>query len=201
MKQRIVLWAGFLIKEEFLMDKMAAVALRIKDLREFLGMEPTEVASKSGVSLADYLAYETGGRDFSFSHLFNIAAVLGVDITDLLTGESPRLHGYALTRSGEGLAFDRRAQYQYRHLAANFRGKKAEPFIVTVLQDAPDTVKQAHAHDGQELNYVLEGFLRVELGGQSLLLAPGDSLYYDSNLPHAMYAVEGDCRFIAVVVK
>ena len=29
----------------------------------------------------------------------------------------------------------------------------------------------------------------------------GDSLYYDSSLPHEMYAVEGDCRFIAVVIK
>lgn len=183
------------------MDRMAAVALRMRDLREFLGLEPMEVAERAGMPAADYLAYEAGERDFSFSHLFNIAAVLGVDITDLLTGESPRLHGYALTRSGEGLAFDRRAQYHYRHLAFNFRNKKAEPFIVTVAQDEPDAVKQAHAHEGQELNYVLEGFLRMELGGQALVLAPGDSLYYDSSLPHAMYAVEGDCRFIAVVIK
>jgi quercetin dioxygenase-like cupin family protein len=183
------------------MEQMKDVALRMRGLREFLGLEPPEAAERAGVPLADYLAYETGERDFSFSHLFNIAAVLGVDITDLLTGESPRLHGYALTRSGEGLAFDRRAQYQYRHLAYNFRGKKAEPFIVTVLQDAPGTVKQAHAHEGQELNYVLEGYLRIELGGQTLVLAPGDSLYYDSSLPHAMYAVDGDCRFVAVVIK
>ena len=183
------------------MEQMTAVALRMKDLREMLGLEPAEVAGQAGVPLTDYLAYETGGRDFSFSHLYNIATVLGVDITDLLTGESPRLHGYALTRSGEGLAFDRRAQYHYRHLAHNFREKKAEPFIVTVLRDEPGALKQAHAHEGQEFNYVLEGCLRVELGGQALVLAPGDSLYYDSSLPHAMYAVDGDCRFIAVVVK
>ena len=183
------------------MEQVMAVALRMRDLREFLGLEPAGVAERAGVPLADYLAYEAGERDFSFSHLFNIAAVLGVDITDLLTGESPRLHGYALTRSGEGLAFDRRAQYQYRHLAYNFRDKKAEPFIVTVLQDAPGALKQAHAHEGQEFNYVLEGYLRIELGGQTLALAPGDSLYYDAGLPHAMYAVDGDCRFVAVVVK
>ena len=30
---------------------------------------------------------------------------------------------------------------------------------------------------------------------------PGDSIYYDSSIPHAMYAVETDCRFIAVVIK
>ncbi len=183
------------------MEQIAMIAMRMRDLREILSLSPEEVAEKSGVPLADYVAYEAGERDFSFSHLFNIAGALGVDISDLLTGESPRLRGYVLTRAGKGLAFDRREQYHYQHLAYNFRDKKSEPFIVTVLQDAPGTVKQAHAHEGQEFDYVLEGILRVELGGQALVLAPGDSLYYDSSLPHAMYAVEGDCKFIAVVLK
>ena len=48
---------------------------------------------------------------------------------------------------------------------------------------------------------MLDGYLRIILGGNELLLAPGDSVYYDSSLPHVMYAPEGDCRFIAVVVK
>ena len=46
---------------------------------------------------------------------------------------------------------------------------------------------------------MLEGTLKIVLGGQELYLKPGDSMYYDSSLPHAMYAPEGDCRFIAVV--
>jgi transcriptional regulator with XRE-family HTH domain len=183
------------------MEQIALIAMRMRDLREVEGLAPETVAEKAGIPIADYLAYEAGKRDFSFSHLFNIAEALGVDISDLLTGESPRLRGYVLTRKGRGLAFERRAQYRYQHLAYNFRDKKSEPFLVTVLQDAPDAAKQAHSHEGQELDYVLEGSLRIELGGQSLYLGPGDSLYYDSALPHAMYAVEGDCRFIAVVIK
>lgn len=124
-----------------------------------------------------------------------------MDISDLLTGESPKLHGYVLTRRGQGLKFNRRQQYEYHHLAYNFRDKLAEPFIVTVREDAPGTQKQAHSHEGQEFDYVLEGTLKIVLGGNELYLQPGDSLYYDSSLPHVMYAVEGDCRFIAVVIK
>ena len=183
------------------MDQIQWIALRMKDLRDIQGLTPEAVAARAGMSAEDYLAYETGTRDFSFSHLFNIAEVLGVDISDLLTGESPRLKGYVLTRRDQGLSFDRRSQYHYQHLAYNFRDKKSEPFLVTVLQDAPGTLKQAHAHDGQEFDYVLEGYMRVMLGGSELFLAPGDSLYYDSALPHAMYAVDGDCKFIAVVIK
>ena len=183
------------------MNQIQLIALRICDLREITGLTQEQVAEKSGVPLDDYKAYETGDKDFSFSHLFNIAETLGVDISDLLTGESPRLKGYVLTRNGKGLAFDRRKQYHYQHLAYNFAHKLAEPFIVTVEQDAPGTVKQAHSHDGQEFDYVLEGILKINLGGNDLILQPGDSVYYDSSLPHCMYAMEGDCRFIAVVVK
>ena len=99
------------------------------------------------------------------------------------------------------MKFNRREQYVYHHLAYNFRDKLAEPFIVTVAQDAEGAEKQAHSHEGQEFDYVLEGTLRIVLGGNDLYLKAGDSIYYDSSLPHAMYALEGDCRFIAVVVK
>ncbi|MEG2702741.1 MAG: cupin domain-containing protein, partial [Clostridia bacterium] len=70
-----------------------------------------------------------------------------------------------------------------------------------VRQDEPDAVKQAHSHEGQEFDYVLAGTLKIVLGGNELYLQEGDSVYYDSGLAHAMYAVEGDCRFIAVVIK
>jgi len=182
-------------------EQLWLIAARIKDLRDIAGLSAREVAEKTDIDLAEYEAYETGSRDFSFSHLFNIAEALGVDISDLLTGESPKLHGYVLTRAGQGLQFKRRQQYEYHHLAYNFRDKLSEPFIVTVRQDEPGAAKQAHSHEGQEFDYVLEGTLKMDLAGNELYLKPGDSVYYDSSLPHAMYALEGDCRFIAVVVK
>ena len=182
-------------------EQLRLIALRIRDLRDISGLTTQEMAEKTGIDLAEYEAYETGTRDFSFSHLFNIAEALGVDISDLLTGESPKLHGYVLTRNGQGLRFNRREQYVYHHLAYNFRNKLAEPFIVTVSEDDAEAVKQAHSHEGQEFDYVLEGTLKIVLGGNELYLQKGDSLYYDSSLPHVMYAIEGDCRFIAVVVK
>lgn len=182
-------------------EQIKQIALRIRDLRDIQGLTTAEMAQKTGIDQQEYEAYETGTSDFSFSHLFNIAEALEVDISDLLTGESPKLHGYVLTRKGQGLKFNRRSQYVYHHLAYNFRDKLAEPFIVTVEEDKPGTVKQAHSHEGQEFDYVLEGTLKIILGGNELYLREGDSLYYDSALPHVMYAVEGDCRFIAVVIK
>ena len=183
-------------------DKIQLIAMRMRDLREISGMSAEEVAEKSGVNADVYKEYESGSRDFSFSHLFNIAETLGVDISDLLTGESPRLRGYELTRKGKGLEFHRREAYHYEHLAYNFRDKKSEPFIVTVACDGDNLYgKDTHSHEGQEFDYVLEGTLKIDLGGNEVFLFPGDSIYYDSSIPHAMYAVETDCRFIAVVIK
>ena len=183
-------------------DQIKVVAQRIRELREISEMTPEQVADKAKVPLEDYVAYESGVRDFSFSHLYNIADTLHVDISDLLTGESPRLQGYILTRAGKGLAFERRKAYQYEHLAYNFKAKKAEPFIVTVQQDADPTAKKtAHSHEGQEFDYVLEGHMKIVLNENEVYLGPGDSLYYDSSIPHAMYALDGDARFIAVVIK
>lgn len=178
-----------------------AIAVRICDLREISGLTQQQVAEASGVPLGDYAEYEKGVRDFSFSHLFNIANALGVDISDLLTGESPKLRGYVLTRSGEGLAFERRKAYHYQHLAYNFRDKKAEPFLVSVEYDGQTSGKTAHSHEGQEFDYLLEGRMLIELGGNRMTLEPGDSVYYDSSLPHAMYALDADAKFIAVVIK
>lgn len=182
-------------------EQIQVIALRIRDLRDIAGLSAEEVSKRSGVPLAEYLAYESGERDFSFSHLFNIAGTLGVDISDLLTGESPKLSGYILTRAGKGLAFERRKAYHYQHLAYNFRDKKAEPFLVTVEDDGKQSGKVAHSHEGQEFDYVLDGHMKIVLEHNEVFLGPGDSLYYDSSLAHAMYAIDGDCRFIAVVIK
>jgi len=61
------------------MNQIQMIAMRIRDLRDILGLTQEETALKSQVPLEDYIAYEKGEKDFSFSNLFNIAETLGVD--------------------------------------------------------------------------------------------------------------------------
>ena len=166
------------------------------------GLHPAGGRRALGVPLEDYVAYEAGERDFSFSHLFNIASTLGVDISDLLTGESPKLKGYILTRAGKGLAFDRRKAYHYEHLAYNFRDKKAEPFIVTVEYDPTGAPRPRHDHEGQEFDYVLTGHMKIVLAGNEVYLGPGRlHLLRFVHPPRHVCPLRRDCRFIAVVIK
>ncbi|MBQ8004433.1 MAG: AMP-binding protein, partial [Oscillospiraceae bacterium] len=58
------------------------------------------------------------------------------------------------------------------------------------------------SHDGQECDIVVEGELMVQIGEHRETLGPGDSIYFDSNTPHGMIAVNGrDCIFYAIVLN
>ncbi|HML46754.1 MAG TPA: cupin domain-containing protein [Clostridia bacterium] len=48
---------------------------------------------------------------------------------------------------------------------------------------------------------MLEGTLRVRIDDRELYLHPGDSVYFDSNHPHALQAAEGNAvKMLAIVI-
>lgn len=183
---------------------IAEVAGRIRALREDLDLTMQEMAEATGTTVAEYEAMEGGGQDLSFTFLFRCAEKLGVDMIELLTGENPHLSGYSVVRGGEGLSIKRRAGFEYRHLAPNFKHKLCEPFFVTApfQPEAQDAPIQLSRHAGQEIDYVLSGRLRFAYENHTEELAAGDTVYYDSGRGHGMIAVGGEpCTFLAIVLK
>jgi transcriptional regulator with XRE-family HTH domain len=184
--------------------RIAEIASRIRSLREDAGLTLQEMAEATGLTVADYTAVEAAEADPTFTVLYRCAEKFGVDIVDLLTGQSPHLSGYSVVRAGSGLSMKRRAGFEYRHLAPTFRDKTAEPFLVTAPfsadeQDAPIALSR---HAGQEFDYVVSGQLRFAYEGHVEELAPGDALYYDSGRGHGMIATGGEpCTFLAIVLK
>lgn len=180
------------------------IAARIKDLREVLEIPAAEMAEVTGLSAEEYLRYETGQTDFSFTFLFKVSRRFGVDITDLLTGESTRLSSYSIVRSAKGLPIARREGFAYQNMAYLFKDKISEPFIVTAPYAAENetAVIPVATHHGQEFDYVLEGKLRFWINGKEEMLGEGDLIYYDSSREHGMLAVGGKpCKFLAVVMS
>jgi len=183
-----------------LTEQLKAMGQRLSMLRESTGFTPEQMAEQLEVSLDDYLLYESGEKDFSFSFLYNVAGILGVDVLDIISGESPKLSTVSVVRAGGGYSINRRKAYDYKHLAFTFRNKKAEPFMVTVEPNT--TVPERHSHEGQEFNYMIAGSMEFYIGGMMYILGEGDSVYFDSSVPHAMRAL-GDtpAKFLAVVIK
>ncbi|MCM1508202.1 MAG: AMP-binding protein [Ruminococcus flavefaciens] len=181
--------------------KIREVAERIRAVRESVGLTSEEMAEKTGVSVYEYLAYEGGAKDFSFTFIYKFANATGVEITDLMEGESPKIYSYDITRKGGGLPIARRKGMSYMRLAPKFRNKIGEPFMVTIpYVDEQFRVPHPHTHEGQELDIVVSGQLKVRIGDHEEILNEGDSIYYDSGEPHDEWAVGGkDCKFYAVV--
>jgi len=183
-------------------EQLREIGMRLSALRSIAEMTADTFCEKTGVTAQELSAFEKGERDFSFSFLYNAAHVLGVDVVDLMSGDSPKLSGCCLTRAGQGYEIDRRAAYSYKHLAFTFKNKLAEPFMVTV--DPRDDIEspEQHSHTGQEFNLMQEGRMRVFMGELTYDLNPGDSIYFDASQKHAMRALDGKpARFLAVVMQ
>ncbi len=179
------------------------IANRLKFLRESLDISVEEAAKVAQVSITEYRNAEAGNVDFTFNFLQKLAKHFGVDIIQIISGETPRLTGFQVTRKGEGLSLEREKGFEYIHRAAIFKDKSAEPFLVTAKYDPEEANKpvQVATHDDQEFDYILKGKLRVTVDNYTTILCEGDSIYYNANLPHGEVAYEGDCQFLAVVIK
>lgn len=183
-------------------EQLREIAERIRGLREIMEVSEAEMAECCEMTLEEYQAQERGEKDFSFSFIYNVANRLGVDVVDIISGDSPKLSGCCVVRKGEGLEVNRRKAYNYRHLAYTFRGKMCEPFLVTVEPKADEGRPELHEHEGQELNYVVEGSMEFHFGEEVYVLSAGDSVYFDSGVPHAMRTLNGTpTKFLAVVMK
>ena len=166
------------------------ISRRIKDLRDALNLSAEELAGRVGAPVADVLAFETGERDVPVSYLYALSKATGVDLTALITGSEAKLHQYCLVRKGEGLAVDRRKAYKYQTLAYRFSRPSMEPLLVTVPPREPEEL-EFNQHSGEEFIFLLEGRMEVVLGKETVSLAPHDSLYFSSTIPHAMRALDG----------
>lgn len=185
-------------------DQIQEIAQRIRTLREILELSIEELAQANGVTTEEYMDYEAGNRDFTFTFLYNCAKMFGVDIVELLTGDSPKLQVYSVVRKDTGLNIRRRKGFDYRHLAYRFSKKIAEPFLVTApyIEEEQDQLIHLSRHNGQEFDYIIKGTLKFQIDGHVEYLEAGDAIYYDSSHGHGMIAVGGEeCTFMAIVMN
>lgn len=179
-------------------EQVIAIAGRIRELREILEIPVSEMAKALDITEEQYSVFEAAKEDIPISTIFAIAAVLGVDYTVLLTGESPRMTAHCVTRRGEGIAVDRYEGYHFESLAYNFKNKIMEPMLVTL---EPGREPKLVAHSGQEFNFCLTGKLRVKVGKNEFILEKGDSIYFDPRLPHGQYAMGEETKFLTVITE
>ena len=176
---------------------------KIATVRDSLGISVEELAERSGCEAALIRRIEAGELSPSLAPLIKIARALGVRLGTLLDDAAGL--GPVVTRHDQAEGSSRLRSLEtgtgagtldFFSLAPGKSTRHMEPFLVTVHPGggAPST------HEGEELLYVLEGRIEVAYGKDVHALGPGDSIYYDSIVPHRVSAAGGaDARLLAVV--
>ncbi len=184
--------------------KIQEMAGRIRALREIMGFTPHEMAAKTDVPVEEYLLCEEGKSDLNFAFIYRCSLALGVNVTDIIEGHSPRLRSYTVTRQGGGQEISEAHGMTYYNMAYAFKNRIAEPLYVKSEYDAEAQTKDIEltTHAGQELDIIISGKLTVQIGEHRETLFAGDTIYFDSSTPHGMIAAdESGCEFYAIVLN
>ena len=184
--------------------KIREVAQRIRELREISGFTVEEMAQRTNLSVEEYVACEAGQRNLNIAFLYRCTLSFGVDMGDLLEGRSPKLRTYDLTRKGEGQRIEEAHHMTGFSLAPDFRNRIALPLYMELPYRPGSEYEDIEltTHEGQECDIVISGHMKIQIGSRSEILHPGDTIYYDSSIPHGMIAVDGeDCTFYSFVLS
>jgi transcriptional regulator with XRE-family HTH domain len=183
---------------------------RIAEIRKTYSITREDLAERSGVSVDLITKIEDDGHIPDLAPLIKISRGLGVRLGTLLDDHEQL--GPVICRAGQaasssrfktGLPEDADSKPDVHHgmsfnaLAADKNGRHMEPFIVAIEADAE---QEKSAHEGEEFIYVLEGKLALEYGMDKETLNTGDSVYYDSIVPHRVFSADSNSVKILAVI-
>lgn len=162
-------------------DNVAEEALgkKIRKRRRAMDMTLQQVAERVGLSIGFLSQIERGTSTPSLASLCNIAEVLGTNVDAFI---KPPRQSSPVSRPGEREAFSLGdARRTYELLGAGFPGAKLHP---TLVRRPPGHVSEIMHNEGEDFVYVLEGCMLLEVNGERHILNKGDSMHFQSHLPH-----------------
>ncbi len=188
------------------MDTNKFVGEKIKELRESRFLSREELAAQSGIPVSQLERIETNADLPSLAPLIKIARVLGVRLGTLLDEEDE--NGPVVCRKGEvqnsitfsNNAIESRRHMVYHSLSRSKANRHMEPFFIDVTPTDNQEFTLS-THEGEEFILVIEGTMEITYGKYAYLLNEGDSIYYDSIVPHHVHAARpGEAAKILAVI-
>jgi len=174
---------------------------QVRSLRKDRGLTLERLSERSGLSIGIVSQIERGRGNTSFATLAQLAHGLDIPVGRLLyvaeQNKSPVVRKDQRRQlDGHGLGVDDGGHYQL--LTPDFTGSLEVVWVET--QPGNDTSATPYRHNGEEFGLVIEGRVVVHLDGVPYELGPGDSIRYDSTVPH-WYSNPGPeiCRAVWVI--
>lgn len=188
------------------MDHNKIVGEKIKSLRETKEISMAEMAERTGLAEEQINRIENNVDIPSLAPLIKIARALGVRLGTFLDDQDEM--GAVICRKQEETdstisfsnnAMDARTHMKYQALAKSKSDRHMEPFIVDI-EATNDTDFTLSSHEGEEFIYVMDGIIEVCHGKKKHIIKAGDTIYYDSIVPHHVHGYEGQAAKILAVV-
>ncbi|MBQ8225415.1 MAG: helix-turn-helix transcriptional regulator [Bacteroides sp.] len=187
------------------MDTSKVVGEKIKALRKSQSITQEELAKRSGLGIEQVVRIESNEDLPSLAPLIKIARVLGVRLGTFLDDQDE--NGPVICRKDEvqnSISFSNNAIQSRRHmtyhsLSRSKADRHMEPFIIDI-EPTNSTDFVLSTHEGEEFILVMQGVMEICYGKHTYLLEEGDSIYYDSIVPHHVHAYKGEAAKILAVI-
>jgi transcriptional regulator with XRE-family HTH domain len=187
------------------MSEKNLIGSKIRQIREAQEMSVADLAQASNTNeeLIDQL--EKGALVPSLTPLLQIARALGVRLGTFLD-DAPQKAPVVVKagRSTNVVRFSgncdkcETSTLDFFSLASDKADRHMEPFLIDVHPPNSGEVKLS-SHEGEEFIFVTTGEIEILYGKEKYTLTAGDSIYYDSVVPHHVHAVGTDAQILAVV--
>ncbi|NMA72734.1 MAG: helix-turn-helix domain-containing protein [Bacteroidales bacterium] len=190
------------------MDTNKFVGEKIKFFREEQDLSIVDLAEKTGLAIEQIERIENNTDIPSLAPLIKIAKALGTRIGTFLDDQTE--NGPVICRKEEAketISFSNnsvnsRRHMHYQSLSRSKANRHMEPFIIEIEPNNGnnDVDFILSSHEGEEFIIVMEGIIEISYGKQAFILEEGDSIYYDSIVPHHVHSYEGKPAKILAVV-
>lgn len=179
---------------------------KITTLREAHHLSRADLAARCSCDESVIAGLEEGTAPASLAPLIKITRALGVRLGTLMDDDEALGPVYISEDQMEEVQRLKSLQtasdagdLSYFSLAAGRPSRHMDPFIITVTPSG-ETNHKLVGHEGEEWLYGMEGCVEIEYGHETFILHPGESIYYDSIVPHQVRAHDGqNAKFLAVV--
>lgn len=162
------------------------LGLHVRELRQGRRLTLAQLAASAGISTSALSQIERGVIEPSLGTLWQLNDVLGSSLFDFFN--RPHQERVQLCRSGERSVVQLDG-YSYQTLVQASR-RRLDLFILT-LEPGEEPVRPPLAHYGEECGVVTAGRMEVRVGDELHVLEEGDSIWFDSTLPHTFRAAGG----------
>ncbi len=160
---------------------------KLKEIRLRKRLKLKDVAEKTGLSISLISQVENNNTSPSLSTLVKLSNYLGTDTSFFLENSEKKKSASVCHKKDRKFWTSNDKKIFFELLNPSVRNNRMEIVFATVK--CFETSPEKYTHEGEEFGLVLKGQIQVEVGDESYVLDEGDTIYFKSTLPHAIYGL------------